>query len=404
MSQELPRPGDAWDEARKSAIVSQIATGQIGVDAACRRYGIGADQIQDWLREYRRSAMLAYDERLQQTLIRQGADPAALAPAEFTGGLQDLSVPDLIQSLQIAGKSGVIVVTHEGLQSRIWCAAGAVIDADSGHLGGEAALYRILSFEHGRVTAVLRPVARERTIHASTPGLLLEAAYRKDKSARIWRKLDSESPLASSGSPSRDTRDSMSSFLTSTGTRLSQRAATRRRLVPGWAWAALAAAGLLSFTLWPRVGASPRDQVVASPSAVLGLEAPAEVPVEVPAGASSETQVELPPAAAPAPPVASPAVVPAPPVAAAASLAPPVAPAAAIATPPATVLLAATPAAAPAPPSPPRLAMQTRAVSPKLVRRALPPVRQRAVTPARRPEAPRIQKIDPELPHIQVIE
>ncbi|HKO92027.1 MAG TPA: DUF4388 domain-containing protein, partial [Polyangiaceae bacterium] len=203
MSQELPRPGDAWDEARKSAIVTQIATGQLSVEAACRRYGLELGELQDWLRAYRRSQLLAYDERLQQTLVRQGADAAALAPAEFTGTLQDLSVPDLIQSLQIAGKSGVIVVTHEGLESRVWCAAGSVIDADSGQLGGEAALYRILSFEQGRVTAELRPVVRGRTIHASTPGLLLEAAYRKDKSARLWRKLgDTESAPAPSGSSS----------------------------------------------------------------------------------------------------------------------------------------------------------------------------------------------------------
>ena len=398
---QAPGPGDAWDEARKSAIVSQIAAEQLGVDAACRRYGVGADEIQDWLRDFRRSALLAYDAGLQQTLIRQGADPAALAPAEFTGSLQDLSVPDLIQSLQIAGKSGVIVVTHEGLQSRVWCSDGAVIDADSGHLGGEAALYRILSFEHGRVTAELRVVARERTIHASTPGLLLEAAYRKDKSARIWRKLDGESPLASSGSPSSDTRDSMSSFLTSTGTRLSQRAATRSRLVPGWAWAVLGATALLSLTLWLRLGAPPRElPAAAAPSAAPVLAAPAESPLEVPAGAPVELPAEeLPAAASPALPVAAAAI-------ASPPLTSPVASAAPVDSAPLAAPPVASPPAAAAPPNPPRPAfVPARAVNPKFARRAAPAVlRKRAVAPARRSDAPRIQKIDPELPHIQVIE
>jgi len=400
MMSQAPGPGDAWDEARKSAIVSQIVAEQLGVDAACRRYGVGADEIQDWLRDFRRSALLAYDAGLQQTLIRQGADPAALAPAEFTGSLQDLSVPDLIQSLQIAGKSGVIVVTHEGLQSRVWCLDGAVIDADSGHLGGEAALYRILSFEHGRVTAELRAVARERTIHASTPGLLLEAAYRKDKSARIWRKLDGESPLASSGSPSSDTRDSMSSFLTSTGTRLSQRAATRSRLVSGWAWAVLGAAALLSLTLWLRLGAPPRELLAAAAPSAAPVAAPAESPVEVPAGAPVEPPAgELSAAAIPAPPVAAAAIA-APPVPS------PVASAPAASAPVAAPPVASAPAAASLPKSPPRPAfVPAPAVSQKLARRAPPPLlRKRAVAPARRPEAPRIQKIDPELPHIQVIE
>jgi len=399
MSQELPRPGDTWDEARKSAIVSQIATGQLSVAGACQRYGLGTDEIQDWLREYRRAARLAYDDRLQQTLIRQGADAAALAPAEFTGTLRDLSVPDLIQSLQIAGKSGVIVVTHEGLESRIWCSAGDVIDADSGRLGGEAALYRILSFEQGQVTAELRSVARERTIHASTPALLLEAAYRKDKSARIWRKLgDSESPLASSDSPASETRDSMSSFLTSTGTRLSQRAAARPRLVPGWAWAGLGAAALLSLTLWLRMAAPPRELAAAAApappsaapsSAAALLAAPVEVLAELPAGAPIELPAE-PPAAVPSVAVASPVEVASPAAALpAAIVAPPV-----VAPPVAFA------------PRPPRSAsIQKRVVSQKLARRAPPPVlRKRAVAPAARPEAPRMQKIDPELPQIQVIE
>jgi hypothetical protein len=44
-------------------------------------------------------------------------------------------------------------------------------------------------------------------------------------------------------------------------------------------------------------------------------------------------------------------------------------------------------------------------VSQKLVRRAPAPVlRKQALAPARRPVAPPIQKIDPELPHIQIIE
>jgi transposase-like protein len=384
MSQELPRPGAAWDEARKSAIVSEIAAEQLSIEAACRRYGIGADELHDWLREFRRSALLAFDERLQQTLLRQGADPSSLAPAEFTGTLQDLSVADLIQSLQISGKSGVIVVIHEGQESRIWCSQGTLVDADSGRLGGEAALYRILSFEQGRVRAELRSVARERTIHASTPSLLLEAAYRKDKSARLWRKLgDSESPLESSGSPPNDTRDSMSSFLTSTGTRLSQRAAMRPRLVPGWAWAVFGAGLLLSLTLWLRTGATSREvTAAAAPAPVVEARMPvavAQLPAEVSAGAPVEVSAALSPVAVAAPPAAAPVAVAAPP-------------------------LTAPPAVATSPKLPRSASLQTRPMTQKLARRAPPPVlRQRALAPAR-PPAPPIQKIDPELPHIQIIE
>jgi transposase-like protein/predicted RNA-binding protein YlxR (DUF448 family) len=188
-SEERQQSGKSWDETRRSALVTQIARAELSVEEACERYGLGPDLIQDWLRGFRRSALLAFDERLKQTLIRQGADSTVLAPAEFSGTLRELSVIDLLQSLHMAGKSAVILVVHDGSESTIWCSGGAVIDAESGRLTGEAALFRIVSFEHGRVLADLRSVTRARTIHAATERLLLESAQRKDEAARWWRKL-----------------------------------------------------------------------------------------------------------------------------------------------------------------------------------------------------------------------
>jgi hypothetical protein len=109
--------------------------------------------------------------------------------ARFTGTLDDLSVADLIQILQLAGKGAVVTVTREGQTSRLWCQEGAIIAAESGRLRGEAAVYRILAFEQGVLIADLHSVVQERSIFAATQRLLLEGARRKDESALLSDKL-----------------------------------------------------------------------------------------------------------------------------------------------------------------------------------------------------------------------
>jgi hypothetical protein len=113
----------------------------------------------------------------------------ATGVARFTGTLDDLSVADLIQILQLAGKGAVVTVTREGQTSRLWCQEGAIIAAESGRLRGEAAVYRILAFEQGALIADLHSVVQERSIFAATQRLLLEGARRKDESTLLSDKL-----------------------------------------------------------------------------------------------------------------------------------------------------------------------------------------------------------------------
>lgn len=181
--------GQDWDDARKSALFADIVSLKLSIEEAAALHGLRVDVIQEWLRLFRRSALLAFDERLKKTLIDQGANADALTAAEFTGHIEDVSIADLVQTIEIAGKDAVITVTHEGSDSRMWCSAGAIIDAQSGRLSGENAVYRILGFERGRMVADLRPEPRVRTIYAATHRLLIEAVRRKDEASRLEQKL-----------------------------------------------------------------------------------------------------------------------------------------------------------------------------------------------------------------------
>jgi hypothetical protein len=168
--------------------LNHIAGAELTVDEACARHGLPAELVQDWLRGFRRSVVSAFDEKLKRTLAEQGADVARSA-AEFAGTLEEISIIDWIQSVEVTRKSAVISVAHNGSDSRVWFANGAILDAESGRLRGEPALYRIVTLEQGRVVVEFGTTRRARTIYTSTPSLLLEAAHRKDEAARLWRRL-----------------------------------------------------------------------------------------------------------------------------------------------------------------------------------------------------------------------
>jgi Domain of unknown function (DUF4388)/Transposase len=179
----------SWDDAKKSALVAQIVSGKLSVKTACERGDLSPETIQDWVRVFRRTTLQALDEHLRQTFLIQGADAAALGSAEYTGTLDDIPIGDLIQTFQMGGKGGVITVTRDGKHSQIWCEKGEVVDAESGPLRGESALYRILSLERGQVLADFHAEPRERTIELPGNLLLLEAARRKDESKRLLDRL-----------------------------------------------------------------------------------------------------------------------------------------------------------------------------------------------------------------------
>jgi len=182
------RPAD-WDDAKKSELIRRIVDGKLGVAAACRRHGLAQGLLLDWLRAFRRSTLLALDERLKQRLLAQGVPGESLGGAEISASLGELSVADVVQIIGLTDKSAVITLTHAGRESYLWCCSGALVDAESGRLRGEAAVYRILGLEQGQLLAELRPSERVRSVHASTPALLLEAARRKDESVALRQQL-----------------------------------------------------------------------------------------------------------------------------------------------------------------------------------------------------------------------
>jgi hypothetical protein len=202
-SSEARSQRSAEEDARRAALFHRVLAGKLRIEAARRQLGLSSGALADWLRSCRRAALLAFDEELRERLLRRGAPPEALGGALFAGSLTELAVADLLQLFELAGKSGLLTVTKDGVAGQLWCSGGAVIDAECGPLSAELAAYRLLGWERGAVVAELYETGRERTIHCSTQQLLLEAARRKDECTRLCAALGDERRALQLGSDRR---------------------------------------------------------------------------------------------------------------------------------------------------------------------------------------------------------
>jgi CheY-like chemotaxis protein len=112
----------------------------------------------------------------------------------FAGRVADMPVVDVIQTIEVSRKSGVIqfVGPHER-QAAIYFRDGKVIDAEAGTLQGEDAVYRLLTWSEGDFEVIFRTVRRREAINTSSQGLLMEGMRRLDEWQRLLEQLP---PLA----------------------------------------------------------------------------------------------------------------------------------------------------------------------------------------------------------------
>src|SRR5262245_43105506 len=109
---------------------------------------------------------------------------------KFAGRLSDMAVVDLIQTIEISRKSGLIQFVGEGgKQAAIYFREGKVIDAEAGPLSGEDAVYRLLTWNDGEFEVVFRTVRRRDVIQMSSQGLLMEGMRRLDEWGRLLEQL-----------------------------------------------------------------------------------------------------------------------------------------------------------------------------------------------------------------------
>ena len=107
----------------------------------------------------------------------------------FTGNLSDMGLVDLVQTFEIGRKSGSVQVKLQDRSAALWFRDGKVVDVELGRFTGEAAFYRLLTYNDGLFSIEFGPVDRPDRIPLSSQGLLLEGMRRLDERSRILEQL-----------------------------------------------------------------------------------------------------------------------------------------------------------------------------------------------------------------------
>ena len=113
--------------------------------------------------------------------------------ASFSGNLSDMSVVDLVQTLEMGKKSGALHIKNQKrMEAVVYFRDGRIVDCALGErLSGETAFYRLLSWQEGEFAIEFKPIEREERIKTSTQGLLMEGMRRIDEWGRIVEQLPS---------------------------------------------------------------------------------------------------------------------------------------------------------------------------------------------------------------------
>jgi len=126
-----------------------------------------------------------FDPQLLKLKIQRLLPDSALRDARVEGvkgRLREMNFPELVQVLCSGGKSVVIDITSPAGRVEVFVRDGEIIHARSSSHQGEEAFYEVMAWKDGDF--IIRPAVDfpERTIHASSMGLLMEGARRGDES------------------------------------------------------------------------------------------------------------------------------------------------------------------------------------------------------------------------------
>ena len=110
----------------------------------------------------------------------------ASRPGVIQGRLEEMSMIDLMQSLEMGQKSCRLWVNHNGEQGELFFANGQCRDAKSGKIEGDDAVYRVVLWTAGdfEIDFNAANASTRTTTTRNTTGLLMEAMRLMDEASR----------------------------------------------------------------------------------------------------------------------------------------------------------------------------------------------------------------------------
>lgn len=108
----------------------------------------------------------------------------------FAGGLSEMNLLDLLQTMELGRKTGVIHLQRGEKEAFVYVSDGIVSDAEIEALLGEEALFRLFTWTEGHFSVEFAPVERERNIQLSSQ----EITLRGMKIFEEWQRLRGHFP------------------------------------------------------------------------------------------------------------------------------------------------------------------------------------------------------------------
>ncbi len=131
--------------------------------------------IKDLVRRTKKVIDRLHLEKLQNRAVRPGV---------IQGRLEEMSILDLMQSLEMGQKSCRLTIRHDGETCEMFFSAGQCADARLGDLEGEAAVFQVVRWPAGEFEIDFNSSASRSTISRTTTGLLMEALRLMDEGQR----------------------------------------------------------------------------------------------------------------------------------------------------------------------------------------------------------------------------
>lgn len=108
----------------------------------------------------------------------------AVRPGVIQGRLEEMSILDLMQSLEMGQKSCRLTIRHGDDTCEMFFSSGQCADARLGTLEGEAAVFQVVRWPAGDFEIDFNSTASRSTISRTTTGLLMEALRLMDEGQR----------------------------------------------------------------------------------------------------------------------------------------------------------------------------------------------------------------------------
>lgn len=109
--------------------------------------------------------------------------------ASFTGLLSEMGLVDLLSTIDLGRKSGVLELESPVSRGLVFFRDGRVVDAKVNKIAGANAVYRMLLWTDGRFEIRFGPCNANEVIEMSTQGLLMEGMRRIDEWQRMREQL-----------------------------------------------------------------------------------------------------------------------------------------------------------------------------------------------------------------------